>query len=97
MTTALRAAFLEQAGHCEGLDSPFMGRLLRLLAEHWPDDTDLAKKLVNWPGDIRPMADSLPLRVTGGLHALCLKGLDAGLAEMCWDSQTYRRSDVQIC
>lgn len=79
MSDALRAAFLEQAGYCEGLDSPFMGRLLRLLARHWPEDTNLAQKLADWPGDIRPMADSLPLRVAGGLHALRLSGQDAGL------------------
>ncbi len=79
MSDALRAAFVEQAGYCEGLDSPFMGRLLRLLADHWPDDTQLAQKLAAWQGDIGPMADSLPLRVTGGLHALRLMGKDAGL------------------
>lgn len=79
MTAALRAAFLEQAGHCEGLDSPFMGRLLRLLAARWPDDTKLAEKLANWSGDIGPLAASLPLRVCGGLHALRLRGLDTGL------------------
>ena len=79
MTYTLQDAFLEQAGYCDGLDSPFMGRLLRLLAAHWPKDTALAKKLAAWPGDIRPMADSLPLRVTGGLHALRLSGRDAGL------------------
>lgn len=79
MSAALRAAFIEQAGYCEGLDSPFMGRLLRVLAARWPNDTALADKLANWPGDIRPMADSLPLRVAGGLHALRLSGRDAGL------------------
>ena len=52
MTVALRGAFAEQAGCCEGLDSPFMGRLLRLLATNWPDDTKLAVKLAAWVGDI---------------------------------------------
>lgn len=79
MSAALREAFLEQAGHCEGLDSPFMGRLLRLLADRWPTDTQLAEKLADWQGDIGPMAASLPLRVTGGLHALRLSARDAGL------------------
>lgn len=79
MTSALRDAFREQAGYCEGLDSPFMGRLLRLLAKNWPEDTKLAAKLAAWVGDIGPMADSLPLRVAGGLHALRLMGKDSGL------------------
>lgn len=85
---ALRDAFIQQAGYCEELGSPFMGRLLRLLARHWPEHTALAAKLADWPGDIGPMAHSLPLRVAGGLHALKLSGMDAGLAE------TYPPMDV---
>ncbi|MCP9482682.1 DUF2332 family protein [Shimia sp. CNT1-13L.2] len=79
MTDTLHQAFREQAGHCENLDSPFMGRLLRLLADHWPEDTALSRKLADWQGDIGPMAASLPLRVCGGLHALRLSGQDDGL------------------
>ncbi len=79
MSAALKAAFHEQAGYCEALDSPFMGRLLRLLAAHWPENTKLATKLAAWQGDIGPMADSLPLRVAGGLHALRLLGEDQEL------------------
>lgn len=76
----IRAALREQAGHCEGLDSPFMGQLLRLLADRWPTDTQLADKVAAWPGDISPFADSLPLRIAGGLHALCLSGHAPDLA-----------------
>lgn len=79
MSAALKAAFLEQATHCEALDSPFMGRLLRLLAARWPEGSALADKLAAWPGDLGPLAASLPLRVAGGLHALRLSGRDAGL------------------
>ncbi|MGX9351009.1 DUF2332 domain-containing protein [Shimia sp. W99] len=78
--TALRDAFLFQADACEGLDSPFMGRLLRLLADRWPTDTALAQKCAAWQGDIGPMAASLPLRIAGGLHALVLQGMDPALA-----------------
>lgn len=52
MTFALRSAFAEQASYCERLDSPFMGRLMRLLAKNWPDDTKLAVKLAAWVGGI---------------------------------------------
>ncbi|WP_243614674.1 DUF2332 domain-containing protein [Shimia aestuarii] len=76
----IRDALRAQAGHCENLDSPFMGRLLRLLADHWPEDTALANKVAHWPGDMSPYADSLPLRIAGGLHALCLSGRDPSLA-----------------
>ncbi|WP_295177050.1 DUF2332 family protein [Shimia sp.] len=77
--SALHAAFLSQAESCEALDSPFMGRLLRLLATHWPEDTTLAAKCATFEGDISPKGHSLPLRIAGGLHALVLQGKDAGL------------------
>lgn len=79
MTQELRGAFVAQAGSCEALDSPFMGRLLRLLASHWPTDTKLAAKCARFRGDIGPMGASLPLRISGGLHALVLNNTDADL------------------
>lgn len=80
MSAALRRAFREQAGHCAALDSPFMARLLNLLADEWPADTSLARKLAGFSGDIGPLGASLPLRVAGGLHALHLKGVDPDLS-----------------
>lgn len=80
--SALQAAFLSQAESCEALDSPFMGRLLRLLAEHWPEDTALAAKCATFEGDISPKGHSLPLRIAGGLHALVLKSEDTGFSSV---------------
>ncbi|MBO9473479.1 DUF2332 domain-containing protein [Shimia sp. R10_1] len=77
--SALGAALLEQAGHCEALDSPFMGRLLRLLSTHWPADTELASRCAAYTGDIGPKGHSLPLRIASGLHALVLKQVDQAL------------------
>lgn len=77
---SLAAAFRDQAGHCAALGSPFMDRLLRLLADHWPADTALARRCARWTGDIGPSGASLPLRIAGGLHALVLTGRDAALA-----------------
>jgi hypothetical protein len=76
----LQANFLEQAKSCVELDSPFMGRLMTLLACHWPDDTALARRFALWEGDIGPSGASLPLRLAGGLHALVLTGRDVPLA-----------------
>jgi hypothetical protein len=56
-----------------------MGQLLTLLAHNWPSDSALGRLYTEWPGDIGPNAASLPLRIAGGLHALVLNGLDAGL------------------
>ena len=76
----LTECFIDQAGHCERLGSPFMGRLLRLLAAHWPNDTAVARKFGAWKGDIGPGGASLPLRLAGGMHALVLGGQDTALA-----------------
>jgi len=80
MTAGLVAAFGDQAGHCEGLDSPFMARLLHVLAKTWPTDTALATKCATFTGDIGPLGHSLPLRITSGLHALVLQDKDAELS-----------------
>ncbi|MCF6233810.1 MAG: DUF2332 family protein [Rhodobacteraceae bacterium] len=76
---SLSDSFLDQASACAALGSPFMGRLLTLLANHWPSDTKFAQLCTNWPGDISARGVSLPLRITGGLHALVLGGHDQGL------------------
>ncbi|MDG1862559.1 MAG: DUF2332 family protein [Yoonia sp.] len=71
---ALTNAFLAQAGHCDALGSPFMGRLCRLFAQHdWPE-TPLRDLMVGWEGDVSSTGQSLPLRLAGGLHALVLNG-----------------------
>lgn len=77
---SLTETFGEQAGHCENLGSPFMGQLLRLLAQNWPQDTRVAAKFATWSGDIGPGGASLPLRLAAGLHALVLSGQDQALA-----------------
>lgn len=77
---SLAQAFEIQARACAALDSPFMERLLLLLARRWPDHGGLARLCADWPGDIGPHGASLPLRIAGGLHALVLTGRDTGLA-----------------
>lgn len=72
----LTAAFRTQARACAALGSPFMEQLLRVLARHWPADTELGRLCSEWPGDIGPGGASLPLRIAGGLHALVLKDRD---------------------
>ena len=78
----LMDAFRDQAASCKALDSPFMGRLLTVLADHWPTDSALARKFHGFTGDIGPAGHSLPLRIAGGLHALVLTGRDPALAEV---------------
>lgn len=75
----LHAALLSQAGHCAKLESPFMARMLPLLAKVWPDGSALDTAVHAFKGDIGPKGHSLPLRLASGLHALVLTNRDAGL------------------
>lgn len=69
-----RQAFEHQSKACAALGSPFMARLMSLMADrlqHGP----VAHRVLGWPGDPMPSADSVPLRLAGALHALKLDGL----------------------
>ena len=72
----LRRALRDQAVSCANLGSPFMGRLLSILARDWPEESLVARKAATFTGDLGPAGVSLPLRIAGGLHALVLKGHD---------------------
>lgn len=82
MTMTLAEAFRHQAISCTTMGSPFMGQLLSLLAEHWPETSALARRLALFEGDIGPAGHSLPLRTAGGLHALVLSGRAPELAAL---------------
>ncbi len=69
----------KQAEQCAALGSPFMGRLLPLIADRITAGTPVTDVLLNWDGDMRPQADSVPLRLAGALHALVLTGASAPL------------------
>ena len=70
-----REAFRLQSKACEKLGSPFMGRLLGLMAARLSSDTAVGRCILDWEGDPGPGADSVPLRLAGALHALKLDGL----------------------
>jgi hypothetical protein len=76
---SLSDALARQAEACIALGSPFMGRLLPLLAEIWPVGSPLDAAVRAFDGDIGPSGHSLPLRLASGLHALVLTGQDADL------------------
>lgn len=82
MSLALAQACQAQAAACAKLDSPFMARLMRLLAKH----AQTHDQLKTWPnafeGDLGPSQVSLPLRIAGGLHYLLRSGQDTQLAEV---------------
>ena len=76
---SLTEAFRDQADTCKRMGSPLMGRVLSILAKHWDATSPLGQAMAAYSGDIGPAGHSLPLRITGGLHALVLQGMDDGL------------------
>jgi hypothetical protein len=71
---AARTAFARQAEWAVKLDSPFMARLCRLLAERLDRSTGTGRRVLDWPGKADAFNDALPLRLAGGLHALVRRG-----------------------
>jgi hypothetical protein len=76
----VRKAFVQQADACDALGSPFTARLCRLHAERLVPGSAVADRILDWPGDASPAADSVPLRLAGCLHALVLEGKDSLLS-----------------
>jgi hypothetical protein len=78
--TAVRQAFRHQAKACAALGSPLMNRLMAGLADRLEPSNPVAERVLNWHGDPSSKADSVPLRLAGGLHAMILTGQDPALA-----------------
>lgn len=77
---AVREALRLQARACGRLGSPFMARLMTLLAERLSaGDGAVAARVLGWPGDPAIGADNPALRLAGALHGLVIDGADAGL------------------
>jgi hypothetical protein len=77
---AVRAAFARQSEWAVKLESPFMARLCALLGERLDRTTAVGRRVLDWPGTADSFADALPLRLTGGLHALVRRGDAPALA-----------------
>ncbi|HWK46587.1 MAG TPA: DUF2332 domain-containing protein [Stellaceae bacterium] len=75
---AMIRSFETQIRWCDSLGSPFTARLLDLTHQDLQRGGVLAALLDHWPGD--PVADAVPLRVAGALHALVLSGAESELA-----------------
>lgn len=79
---AVRAAFAEQAEHCARLGSPFTAALCRTLGARIDRETEVGRRVLDWPGDPAAFADNVPLRLAGGLHFLVRAGRAPGLARL---------------
>lgn len=78
--TPIRQAFRQQAEACAALGSPLMERLMTGLAERLAPGDPVADTVLGWQGDSSARADSVPLRLAGGLHALILTDQAPALA-----------------
>lgn len=67
-----REAFVGQAEYCEANDAPLTAAICRSLADGLDEASAVGARVLAWPGD--PVADALPLRLVGGLHALFRAG-----------------------
>jgi hypothetical protein len=79
---AVRHSFIEQAGWCRKLGSPFTALLCETLAASLDAGTAIGREILDWPGDPRATADALALRVAGALHALARGHLEPALTAL---------------
>jgi len=77
--TDIRSAFRGRGAACTRLGSPFMGRLMPLMADRLRPTGAVVRRVLGWPGDVGPGGQSVPLRLAGALHGLVLDGADQGL------------------
>ena len=77
---AVAAAFANQVAYCRTGGAPITARVVGAIAEVVAGGArgELAQAIRAWPG--APLADALPLRVAGGIHALHLAGAAPALA-----------------
>lgn len=73
-------AFHLQGESCARLGSPFMARLMTILADGLDPAGKVGQAIHGWPGDASLLGDVVPLRLAGGLHNLVLTGRDRGLS-----------------
>lgn len=83
---AVRTAFANQVVYCRANDAPITARIVAALAALLDKPaTGFARRIADWQG--APLADALPLRAAGGIHALHLAGIAHELAPIYADSE----------
>jgi hypothetical protein len=80
--------FEDQATACAELGSPFTAQVLRIARDQLSPNDALSQRILNWQGDPSTGADSVPLRLSGALHALVLTGQCAALADVYPPNET---------
>lgn len=83
---AVRTAFANQVVYCRANGAPVTARVVAALgALINAPRSEFAHRIADWTG--APLADALPLRAAGGIHALHLSGTADELAPIYADSE----------
>ena len=83
---AVRTAFANQVLYCRANGAPVTARVVAALgALIDAPRTEFARRIADWSG--APLADALPLRAAGGIHALHLAGIAHELAPIYADAE----------
>lgn len=77
----IREAFRQQSQWCDRLGSPFTALLMAVLGDHLDETTRTGRDILNWDGAPNALADAVPLRLAGALHAKVRAGRLPKLAE----------------
>lgn len=79
--SGVRDAFADQAQSCRDLGSDLTARIVETLGTALqPDQGAVARRVLDWPGDVSSRGASVPLRLAGALHAQVLQGRAPALA-----------------
>ncbi len=79
MITPLEA-FAGQVAYCQKNDAPITAALVATLADALDETTLTGRRVLGWTGN--PVADALPLRLAGGVHAAWQRGDAPELASL---------------
>jgi hypothetical protein len=83
---AVRTAFANQVAYCSANDARVTARIVAALGTLLDKPaTEFARRIAGWRG--APLADALPLRAAGGIHALHLSQTAHELAPIYADSE----------
>jgi hypothetical protein len=89
---SVREAFDGQVAYCISNDAPITAALVRALGAALDETSETGRRVLGWQG--HPVADALPLRLAGGMHALWQAGAVPELARLFARGETVDLAPV---
>ncbi|HEV2568563.1 DUF2332 domain-containing protein [Sphingomonas sp.] len=78
----VRKAFTDQAQFCDRSGAPLTAAIVGAIGLVLDGSTETGRRALGWSGDPRGSADSVPLRLAGGFHALARRGVERRLTRL---------------